>query len=864
MADRPQGRKKRVTGGGSGVKKRGQGLGSGPVGSGKMPGSGSQGGSSERAGSGQSRPQGSRPQRVPGGFPVRSGGRGNCSLFLIVAVIFIFVMFYMSMGSGSGGDASGDYQSQVTPTVQATATPVPTQAPAVQASANDYSDYLYSLFGANNSYGTAASAAWASEANTGTLDTSVASGSREKRTVIRGGGQDDVTILIYMCGTDLESRSAMATRDLNEMMSAQNLDALNVIVYTGGCRNWQTKGISSSTNQIYKVSSGKMTRLENDMGSKVMTDPNTLVEFIKYGVKNFPANRYELILWDHGGGSNTGYGYDEKYANAGSMDLSELAGALKKAGVTFDFVGFDACLMATVETAMVLTPYADYLIASEETEPGVGWYYTDWLTKLAANPSMPTLEIGKNIIDTFVSVCATSCRGQDTTLSIIDLAELENTVPSKIASFAASTSDLIQEDNYQQVSKARSGAREFAPSSRIDQVDLIHLAKNMGTKEGDALAEALLGAVKYNRTSSSMTNAYGLSIYFPYKNVRTVNSMVKTYDAIGMDSDYTKCIQEFAAMEVGGQAVTGGSQTSDPLAGLLGQLAGGAMSGSGSGLYEAMGESLLSGGSSGSGESSVTSDLITSLLMSYLTSDRSSVEGLDRSNTEFMDNIDVESTALYLADHLLDASILNWTENAAGQQVISLPEVMWEKVQDLQLSMMFDDGEGYIDLGLDNVFDFDEEGNLLAPEDRTWLSIDGQAVAYYMLRVTGEGDALTTVGRVPAYLNGERVNLILVFDEENPYGYVAGACYDYKDTDIEVIAKNLTEITAGDQLDFVCDYYTYDGEYQDSYYLGETMTVEGDMSEMEISNTDVGEGAVARFLFSDYFGQSYWTPALEM
>ena len=129
-----------------------------------------------------------------------------------------------------------------------------------------------------------------------------------------------------------------------------------------------------------------------------MTKPDTLTGFIQWCNQNYPANRRELIFWDHGGGSISGYGYDEKNPGSGSMTLSGINQALKNAGVTFDFIGFDACLMATVETALMLDDYADYMIASEETEPGVGWYYTNWLTELSADPSMSTLEIGKREI----------------------------------------------------------------------------------------------------------------------------------------------------------------------------------------------------------------------------------------------------------------------------------------------------------------------------------------------------------------------------------------------------------------------------------------------------------------------------------
>jgi hypothetical protein len=89
--------------------------------------------------------------------------------------------------------------------------------------------------------------------NTGVLETSVAPGAREKRTVINGGGQDTVTVMIYMCGTDLESRSGMATSDLKEMAAATLSDRVNVLVYTGGCTGWKNQVVSSRVNQIYQV-----------------------------------------------------------------------------------------------------------------------------------------------------------------------------------------------------------------------------------------------------------------------------------------------------------------------------------------------------------------------------------------------------------------------------------------------------------------------------------------------------------------------------------------------------------------------------------------------------------------------------------
>ncbi len=191
---------------------------------------------------------------------------------------------------------------------------------------------------------------------------------------------------------------------------------------------------------------------------------------------------------------------------------------------------------------------------------------------------------------------------------------------------------------------------------------------------------------------------------------------------------------------------------------------------------------------------------------------------------------------------------------------MTLPEEQWELVQSLELNLFYDDGEGYIDLGWDNVFSFDENGALIGDTDRTWLAINGQPVAYYYINTIEEGETYTITGRVPTLLNGQRVDLLLVFDSETPYGYIAGASYDYIEEETETIAKNLTELQPGDTLEFLCDYYSYNGEYQDSYYLGEAMTV---TDEMIISNVDVGEGAVrAMYRFTDIYNQSYWTPAL--
>lgn len=822
MANRPRSREKRVTGGSRGVHKRGSGLGTGSVGGGYQGG-----------GSG-----------IGGGMR-SSGGRSPLSIIIILIVALLG-------GGGSvagifGGSGSGD--SGIGQEIIGGLIDNDDQGFGTNISGNT-GNYGGSSWGDLLNSGTMSNG-WTLGNNTGKLNTEVAPDARNKYTQIKGNGKDKVTIMVYMCGTDLESRSGMGTSDLQEMLAADIGDNVNLIVYTGGCKSWRNNVVSGSVNQIYQITDGKMRLLVEDAGSVPMTDPDTLSSFIQWCAKNFPANRNQLIFWDHGGGSISGYGYDEKYSRSGSMDLAEINQALKAGGVQFDFVGFDACLMATLETALVLTPYADYLIASEETEPGVGWYYTDWLTELSKDPSMATVRIGKNIVDDFVETCARKCQGQKTTLSVVDLAELESTVPADFKEFSMATTELIQNDQYKTVSNARYNAREFSQSSKIDQVDLAHLASNMGTEAGEELAETLLSAVKYNRTSSNMTNCYGLSIYFPYQKVSKVDQVVDTYEAIGMDEEYADCIKEFASLEVGGQTAAGG--TSSPIPSLMGTLLGGGLSGSGSS------SGSWSGGSIGSTGGSA--DVIAQLLGGFLSGQFGNISGLTSGNTSFFSDraMDTETMAQYLADNHFDASHLVWTENTQGQRVLHLSEEQWSLVHSLELNMFYDDGQGFIDLGTDNLFEFDDNGDLIGDTDRTWLAINGQPVAYYYLDTVDDGENYTITGRVPALLNGERVNLILVFDNENPYGTIAGARTDYVKGETETIAKGMTQINVGDTLDFLCDYYSYDGEYLDSYYLGEQMTV---TERMEISNVDVGEGRVqVTYRFTDIYNQAYWTPA---
>ena len=832
MNNRPAGHGKNVGSGSVNVHKRGDGLGTGKV------GSGSYAGGSPSA----------------GGGPQRSGGGGLMKLIIAGLILLLGGGGGMSMLSGTGtGETSVPQQTQSPYSSAGSSSSAQSSQQANYSQSYGFDmDMLTGLFGSESAYGMTgtSSASWSGiDDNTGTLDESVAPGSRNKFTKIKGNNQDTVTIMVYMCGTDLESRSSMATYDLQEMQNATLSDNVNIIVYTGGCKSWRNNFISERRNQVYRFSSRGLERLVDDDGDRVMTDPQTLTRFIKFCQSNFPANRNELIFWDHGGGSVTGYGYDEKHASSGAMNLAAINSALKSAGMKFDFIGFDACLMATAENALMLSDYADYLVASEETEPGVGWYYSNWLTELSRNTSMPTAQIGKKIADDFVAVCNQKCRGQATTLSVVDLAELSNTMPKKLSAFSQDASSMITSSEYQTVSSARNNAREFARSSKIDQVDLVDFAQRVGTDSAKELAESILGAVKYNRTSSNMPNSYGLSIYFPQKNKKYLSTMLNTYEAIGMDEDYSDCLRAFATYQGAGQA--------------SGQYYGGSTSPYGG----------LSG--SGYGSQQVSMEELFSLFMGG--------GGVyDRA-------ISPESMEQYITTNQFDANQLVWSEKEDGTHTLHLSEDMWSKVSRLDLNTFYDDGEGYIDLGLDTTFTFDENGDLIGETDGTILTLNGQPVSFYHTETILEEDGTSTImGYVPAYLNGERVKLLLTWDNGKNSFVISGAVFDYNEGETELVAKSVTQtdfdtvmtdeekdpeeglksvpeapefaLKDGDKLEFICDYYTYDGEYQDSYLLGDPVTISGEPV-IEYLMPDAGSLRLM-YKFTDLYENEFWTPAL--
>ncbi len=377
-------------------------------------------------------------------------------------------------------------------------------------------------------------------------------GPRTARTSIIGEGKDEFTIMIYMCGSDLESAEGLASKNIEELMAVKKSDKINIIIQTGGTSEWQNSFVKNNCVERFEVRSGKLKKIASSSIDK-MTNYSNLTSFITYCKNAYPADRYALIFWGNGGGTSYGFGYDETDTEINSLTADELNLALYSTGIYFDFVGFDAGYMATYDMAYVMNFYSDYLIASQENMSTGGWNYTNWLNALSENSSLETTEIARIIIDDYKKEASEISEDLCVSLTLIDLVDFNNLVHPAMSDFFSYIDNQMSEGNYAAVSAARSATREFGrPDS--DQIDLMDFAAHINSDEGMNLIEALKNCIKYNFTSDNLINANGLTLYFPLNNIEETGNTINILHRINIDREYSGTVRKFANILIGGRA----------------------------------------------------------------------------------------------------------------------------------------------------------------------------------------------------------------------------------------------------------------------------------------------------------------------
>lgn len=344
--------------------------------------------------------------------------------------------------------------------------------------------------------------------------------SEAKDIVLSNPEGDTWTILVYLCGTDLETEGGFASINLQEMTLAASSEKVNVIIETGGTQQWGFGGIDAGQIQRWKVVPKNIELLDSQPLAN-MGEAETLGSFLKWGVGTYPADKYMCLMWDHGGGSVAGIVVDELHGGD-MLDLTELAQGLSMAGVQFELVGFDACLMSTMETAAALTPYARYMVASQELEPGTGWDYTAWLNALAADTTADGLEVGTTICDSFYAKCAAGGTESLATLAVTDLSKIPDLTSAFDAMAAEMKGFTSATEKLQPLTQAIVRAENYGGNNdgegytnMVDLGDLTLCAEGVLGDTGHVLLTALFSAVPYRVAGDGRQRSNGLSIYVP-------------------------------------------------------------------------------------------------------------------------------------------------------------------------------------------------------------------------------------------------------------------------------------------------------------------------------------------------------------
>ncbi len=341
----------------------------------------------------------------------------------------------------------------------------------------------------------------------------------------KGSTADDGTwtIFVYLCGADLESEDGAATTDMEEMLYACTGSNIKFVVQTGGATAWQNYGISSSKLQRYVITDGTIT-LMDEVKDANMGDKATFQSFLLWGLDKFSASKMGLVFWDHGGGSVSGVCFDEKFDD--SLDLIEIDEALTgihdKLPGKFEFIGFDACLMSTIEVANMLVPHANYMVASEELEPGRGWNYTGFGEYLDAHPKCNGRELGIAIADAFYEDCCDSWGTEkETTLAVTDLSKLDNLIEKLNAAlsemYEASADTSVLPVMIRNISSAKNFGGNNKTEGYTNMVDLGAILKSVESyvPSSAAAQKALKDTIVYNKLGQNEKDATGLSTYYP-------------------------------------------------------------------------------------------------------------------------------------------------------------------------------------------------------------------------------------------------------------------------------------------------------------------------------------------------------------
>lgn len=321
------------------------------------------------------------------------------------------------------------------------------------------------------------------------------------------------TIMVYSAA-DNDLKSFMVT-DLDEAERVGSDNQTNVIAQCDQGSNGGAKRYLITQNNEKGLNSPPV----QSLGSTNMSDPKQLASFIKWGMENYPAEHYMLIISDHGAGWK---GAAQDYSHNGWMTMPQIEQGMREAreatGRKIDVVGFDACLMASAEVAHELKDEAEFLVASEEVEGGAGWPYNRVLNPtmisslqmaLTSRMDLTPREVCEHVVRT-----AQGTQGDLPTMSATELSK----VPALTQAVDGLAAAILTTDTNMGVLKGIANQTQGFTDYKdlYDFAERIQKSRDISDETLKAAADAVLKktdeAVVFEQHSSRFSGAHGLTI----------------------------------------------------------------------------------------------------------------------------------------------------------------------------------------------------------------------------------------------------------------------------------------------------------------------------------------------------------------
>ncbi len=274
------------------------------------------------------------------------------------------------------------------------------------------------------------------------------------------------TFMVYLAGDN--DLSAAGIEDLDQMRRVGSTERVNLLA--------QFDNAGDRGTLRYRIGKDGKGEKEWTLGETDSGSPEVLVDFVRWARTSYPATRYGLVLWNHGGGwepaeidrlargvGSAGFTTREASIRAASpcrrlmfrpalerllgqqpatraicsddgsghsLDTVELGRALGQIrgilGQPIDLLGMDACLMSNIEVAVQAAPHARFLVASEELEPADGWPYDRALSPLASRPGISSAELAAHLVEAYIDSYVARPTGGDVTQAAIDLTRMDD------------------------------------------------------------------------------------------------------------------------------------------------------------------------------------------------------------------------------------------------------------------------------------------------------------------------------------------------------------------------------------------------------------------------------------------------------